>query len=1172
MKSLRRARRYGRILRTKVGLSKEGLLERLVTYLWEQYRVQPRPATKAKLRGSRAELRGRMILYDQSLTQKELLLVLAHELGHLVLHTWRLRRLGSLDPIRAASYLVHEKGPALARYSPKTREEMEATAFAVEFLSPSDLLFERWRSHEATTSATLAEEFDVDVDVVRAQLVEALYQAVTGRAYRSIPYDERKPFEPDDEQQTAIQHEGGAALVDAGAGTGKTATLVERVAHLLRSKAKAMQRPAPEVASQFLVLTFSNEAASELEARLEARIGEEAAAEMTVATFHGFGHQFLHREGHLLDLPVELRVLDDAAQEERIRRAIGEASRPILDLSDLHQTAAQAARHINYLKQRLAQTEDCLHPWTPQLLRDWLDRCEDAPADELERAHAFCALFEAYEDAKREEGAVDFADLISLPIQVLRSQPEVADLYHETYQHILVDEFQDVTEAVSLLLSLLSSPQSTPWVVGDARQSIYRFMGAAPGNVINFRDRFPGAPIFPLSLNYRSCPEIVGAANQLATLMMSPGEEVLEAEEFWVSQTDEKAIESPAVRVFVANGDEAERAGIADQIEQWLEVGVEPHEIAVLARRNVDVLNVVLALKSRGIQAVAPGLVTAEGAAGDLAAVITVADNPRASLPRLVYALGRFSYEPKELNKLIARLQLLIADDGMIHLESLEANEPDVVYEVVRVIERLRSERGSADAFSMMAAFLFDASSYLRHLLRDWETSPDDTSDVVMLFTQVAITLDLSQTLTSLSRAASNRFSRRPSRPREARRRFADHFRRTLSDATPTSLPPQPIEGAVQVMTCHAAKGLEFPFAIVAGQTLSRLPNTYEWLPGALQPDEGEDTEQADALLFVGVTRAKRGALVTYAESASGSARASRRNPTPLLERWIQTFDVPVERWPDHEPFRTTVELDAIWGRRPQARVSARSLNPSWCSIRTYIEDLLGLGLPEGDVSLYPRFFEAVRKTLSFVVGEAQRRSMPISSEEAEESLLHAWQTYNVKEHPHEALYYAVACDHVHRFAEIYQPDGAGYRPLERERIKAIQKPNVGVRLSLVSMFYNANDQPVAILYRPESYAGKLAKDGGINWGKLSAGRRLPFVLLRGAFSDLMPYVYSGADGFLYPFKWSQRGDSMAKEFAKASTRLEQLAQGKYNEEISEWTCDRCAARISCPHWLRNSV
>lgn len=1172
MKSLQRARRYGRILRAKVGLSTEGLLDRLIAYSWEQYRVQPRPATKAKLRGSRAELRGRSIFYDKDLTPEELLFVLAHELAHLVLHEWRLRRLHSLDPIRAASYLVHEKGPALSRYSPKTREEMEAAAFAVEFLCPSDLAFERWRCREGATSATLAEEFGIDVGVVRAQLVEALYQAVTGRARRAAALGAKSSFEPDQAQWETIQHEGGPALVDAGAGTGKTATLIERVAYLLRREVKALQRPASEVANRFLILTFSNEATSELFARLETRIGEEAVAEMTVATFHGFGYEFLHCHRHLLGLPTELRVLDDAAQEECIRRVLNEACQPILRLSDPYQTVAEAARHINYLKQRLAEGGDGPQPWTPALLRAWLDKSEGMPVEMLKRAYAFCALFDAYEQAKREEGAVDFADLISLPIQLLRNRPDVAKLYHDAFRYVLVDEFQDVSRAVALLLSLLTSPNSPPWVVGDARQAIYLFQGAAPENVTGFRQHFPDAAIYTLDRNYRSCAEVVAAANQLATLMQHPDGDVQEAETLWTSYADEEVLEQPAVRVVVGNADEAERAGIAKQVVRWIEAGVEPHDIAVLARRNVDVLNIVLALRDRGIRAVAPGIVTAEGAAGDLAAVTTVADDPHASLPRLIYALGRFSHDAASLDGMIARLRPLIQADGTVQVENLEADEPDVLFEVVRVMERLRTERYSADAFSMMTAFLFDASTYLRRLLGAWGSAPDADTDIAVQLREVVATLELSQTLTALSRAAADRFSRWESQPRKARRRFADHFRRTLGDATPTSLPPQQVEGAVQVMTCHAAKGLQFPCVIVASQTLSRMSNTYEWLPDDLQPGKGEDTDQADALLFVGVTRAQRAVIVSYAETAGGGTRARQLKPTPLLKHWIDTFEVSVNRWPEYEPVRLAASFDSVWGLPPRARISARTLDPSWCSIRVYIEDLLRLGLPEGEPSLYPRFFEAVRKAMSFVVGEAQRRGESISPDEAEVSFLRAWQTYDVDEHPHQALYYAVGRDHVRRFSDIYKPDGFGYRPLERERVKRLEQPNIGLRLSLVAMFYNAGDLPVAILYRPESYADKLAKDDTINWSTLSTGRRMPFVLLREAFPSLIPYVFSGADGRLHLFSWSRRGDSMEKQYGKATARLQQLSQGRYEEEISEWSCDRCSARISCPYWLRTTM
>ena len=222
---------------------------------------------------------------------------------------------------------------------------------------------------------------------------------------------------------------------------------------------------------------------------------------------------------------------------------------------------------------------------------------------------------------------IDFADLIALPIRILQQQQPLRQAYQDKYRWVLVDEYQDVSRSVAILLQQLCGPHNPPWVVGDTRQAIYRFRGAAPENVRQFDQDFPGARTFHLNTNYRSGPEIVRSANELAQLM-DPADGSHGDPEAWRCGTTFAAPQTPAITIAAAPSDQAEHDGIAQQIDTWLQMGIEPQDIAVLARRNIDVRHIVLTLGSHHFQATATGLISPEGAAGDLAAVVTLTDQP----------------------------------------------------------------------------------------------------------------------------------------------------------------------------------------------------------------------------------------------------------------------------------------------------------------------------------------------------------------------------------------------------------------------------------------------------------------------------------------------------------------------------------------------------------------
>lgn len=1142
MTALTHARQRAQACREIIGAGTAGMLERVMAYLLNVHGIEAHAVNLAFLDGGRAEVSPAegCLFYDARLDgdAAQKLLVVLHELGHLELHHRLQGDCATPDPVLGSMYL-NDGAAALARYHPRSCEEAEANAFATAFLCPSHEVLAQWLAQPQMDSVALAHYWGVPKSVVHAQLAEGLYQMVVAPAPQASPVTPAEKDVPacDASQLAAATCTGRPVLVNAGPGTGKTATLVRRVTYLINECGAE-----PE---QILVLTFSNDAADELRQRLSAYLGEACAARLDVSTFHGFGVRFLHHHGQFLDLDANASVLDEVGQEELVTPLLGTvAVGRMVALAHPEETVKQIVRHIGYLKDRL---------YTPDAFMDALAAWRDSGEDfqRYNAAVSFAAVYRAYEAAKQTRQRVDFADLIAMPQRLLASNLSLRAAYRAKYPWVLVDEYQDVSRSVAGLLGQLCGPENPPWVVGDTHQAIYRFRGAAPENMDLFACDFPGAQRFHLDTNYRSSEAILTVANQLATLMR-PGRDDDSPAATWRYGSATLSPLQPAVAVAHAESDAAQYEGIAAQIAAWLEQGVPASDMAVLARRNIDVRDIALALGRRGIRATTSGTATPEGIAGDLAAIVTLPDQPRASLPRLALALGRGRFEANTVNAVIRRSLEVLDATGTFDTDCPRDGQT-LAMEMAAVSAGLRAERFSGDAFTMMCAFLFDHSGVLRRTLAEPPCAER--------------TLALHDMVTCLSRAAAYRFLHADAEPRRSRIGFAQHFRAALCASTASATPPKTAPDAVRVMTCHAAKGLEFPYVMVAGQTLPPASGAppYAWLPPDLAPSREETLRQADALFFVGVTRARQAVVATYASSASGRARAGKRDLTPLLGRWLEAYGAPISTWPSHAATRQTLTIDAIWGGAPSGLLGVRALDSQTCAVRTYLEHYLNIRFPVLARPLYPIFFEAVRRTMGRIVQRAHELGYAVSGEEAEAMFHAAWPTDEVAEHPHHDLYWTIGLDYIGHFARAYQP-----HPKAQQHLDLVRQPpdsDLSLRYDLLAHYEAVDGSQVAIALRPESLQAHARPDG-VLWSGLSAAQRVSFVMLKQRVEDVQPWVFSATDGALYPYQWPRNPERVEMEAERVDRRFHLLDQRQFDATAQAWTCDRCPVRLSCPLWM----
>jgi uncharacterized protein (TIGR00375 family) len=338
----------------------------------------------------------------------------------------------------------------------------------------------------------------------------------------------------DPDQQAIVDHDGGPLLVVAGPGAGKTRVLTQAIARRIASGLPA---------EQCLAVTFTRRARDELRERLTALLGADAAARVTVATFHGLGLLILREQARFLGLGADLRVADEKTRLEVLRSLTAEG-RP----------AALGDRISEAKRRRVSRAVTALSV---------------APEDEEEADFAdpeLDGLTARYDAALRERGMVDVDELVTRPVELLSADSALAAAYQQRWTDVFVDEYQDVDEQQYLMLRLIAAPGSRICAIGDPDQAIYGFRGGDVGYFLRFAEDFGGgrsnAATVQLSRSYRSAPTIVRAAMQLirpGTLV--PGRELVPA------RTD---IPDGPVTVHAVADEREEAEAIAAEIEKLL--------------------------------------------------------------------------------------------------------------------------------------------------------------------------------------------------------------------------------------------------------------------------------------------------------------------------------------------------------------------------------------------------------------------------------------------------------------------------------------------------------------------------------------------------------------------------------------------------------------------------
>ena len=632
------------------------------------------------------------------------------------------------------------------------------------------------------------------------------------------------PRELNGPQADAVAHAEGPLLVFAGAGSGKTRVIVYRIASLL-----AVHRVPPY---RILAVTFTNKAAGEMKHRLAGLVGEDLTRDLWVGTFHSVCSRLLRRYHEAAGLQRNFVIYDDSDQKAVVARVLKE-----LDLDDKRYPPRQVLSRIHHEKQegrRPAEMEK----------RSYLD-------------DAIVECFARYEQHLQSANAVDFDDLLLHVLRIAEDKESFAGAeLRERFDHVLVDEFQDVNQVQYRLVRAFSAQTRNLCTVGDDDQSIYRWRGADVRVIRNFRRDYPDARIVKLEQNYRSSGHIVRSALGV----IKPSAE-REPKEIWTSNKDGE----PVLEV-IADSEHDEAAWVVEHIRTLIEKGVSGRDIAVFYRVHAQsrVLEEVMRAERVPYQIIGGMRFFDRAEVKDILAYLRVVSNPRSDvdLVRIINVPSR-KIGQTTIDKLIGT-----ADTNRCSLY-------DAIPHLV--------ESASLGTAAKKALVLF--RDLLAHLMNDaQEASPSQICEEILDRTGYQKMLELEDTAEADARILNVNELVQSIVDYEEEARAADqpptldgYLERVSLTADADTLEDAP---RVAMMTVHAAKGLEFDTVFITGMEEDLFPFK------AMDPKRGDDLEEERRLAYVAVTRARRQLVITHASRRAifGQTRYG------IASRFLQDF------------------------------------------------------------------------------------------------------------------------------------------------------------------------------------------------------------------------------------------------------------------------------------------
>jgi DNA helicase II / ATP-dependent DNA helicase PcrA len=624
------------------------------------------------------------------------------------------------------------------------------------------------------------------------------------------------------DQQAAVTTAAGQALVLAGAGSGKTRVLVHRIAWCLE---QGLAAP-----TGILAVTFTNKAAAEMRGRIENLLNRPIGG-MWVGTFHGIAHRLLRAHAREARLSEQFQIMDADDQQKMLRRVIRG-----LDLDDDQWPAKEAQWFIS------ARKDDGLRP---DDLRD-----NDDPG-----LRTMISIYRAYQEACERASLVDFGELLLRAYELWRDTPGLLRHYRERFFHVLVDEFQDTNALQYSWLRLLVGETANFFAVGDDDQSIYSWRGAQVENMQRFRRDYPQHALIRLEQNYRSTGTILDAANAL----ISHNTARL-GKKLW---TDGQRGE--AIKLYAAYNDIDEARFCVDRIRHWYEGGDRYAESAILYRTSAQSRVMEDALRQSNIPyRVHGGFKFYERAeVKDALAYLRLMHNRQddPAFERVINTptrgIGNRTVDEIRNTARLDRLSLWEAAARLISARELGARAAGMLGSFLRLIDET-AEILPGLALDSMLDTVIERSGLIAHYQKEKGDRGLDRIDNLAELVSAARDFEPDENTQELPLVAA----------------FLSHAALEAGEGQAGAF-----DDCVQLMTLHAAKGLEFTNVLMVGVEEGLFPHSRS-------TNDPNQLEEERRLCYVGVTRARQRLVLSFAESR----RLHGSDYYPQASRFLREF------------------------------------------------------------------------------------------------------------------------------------------------------------------------------------------------------------------------------------------------------------------------------------------
>jgi DNA helicase II / ATP-dependent DNA helicase PcrA len=733
-----------------------------------------------------------------------------------------------------------------------------------------------------------------------------------------------------EEQQKAIFFGEGPLLIVAGAGTGKTTVITERIRHLILH-----QHVDPQ---HILALTFTEKASREMEERID-RALPYGMTQMWISTFHSFCDRVLKREGIHIGLQPRYTLMNEAESTLFFRQRLFEFNleyfRP---LGNPTKFIGGMLEHFSRLQDEDITPDEYIQ-WVRNKQKEHKSKTPDNKEieeelrtyDELSRAYA------TYQKLKMIEGKMDYGDLISLTIALFRQRPHILQRYQEQFQCVLIDEFQDTNYAQNQLMLLLAGERKNITVVGDDDQSIYKWRGAAISNMIRFREYYPEATLVVLTKNYRSTKEILDRSYDLIQYNNPHRLEITEHIDKKLESM--RRVHGDQIRFFFADRVEDEADAVVKEIQAYIQKdGGRYNDVAILVRANNHSLPFARAFERAGIpyQFLGPGQLLRQPEIKDLIAYLTVLSHIDDTVAFYrVLTMDWLDIEVKDVASIVSYAkkqgaslfevctrvlkQRTAEEQGVkADIKIYDSTSYEKIDKLVAMIEKHLSLIRKESAGQILYYFL-DTSGMLSRLiefkterdeqianniaaffdrLKTFETEHEDTS-VFAVVDWISLSLELGDS----PLAANLDWSR---------------------------------NNAVTILTVHSSKGLEFPVVFIVNLAAQRFPSIERKDQIPLPSDIGKDIvtpgdhhiEEERRLFYVAMTRAKNRLYLTAAKYYGEGKREKKLSPFIAEALGLEAVEQA-----EAQPYGETKQLTLLdWAPKPTPDVQKKDQHSLYLS------------------------------------------------------------------------------------------------------------------------------------------------------------------------------------------------------------------------------------------------